>query len=415
MILFGDGAAAAVLARSSGAAGLLAWDLGCDGSAAGAHRDPRRRRTAARVGRDRRGRRPLHEDAGPGSVPARGARHRRLEHARRSSSAGVTVDDVAWFVPHQANLRIIEAAAKRLGFDRERTVTNIERYGNTSSASIPLALFEAVDDGRVRDGDLVLCAGVGAGLTWGSALDPVGRPRERAGPHRSASRSSPARRGASAARSRSRSRAPAIRSASVTAPTLDGARKRRRAPIEAEGAKAVAVQSDVSDPAAVDAAFGEVEAAFGKVTILVNNAGITRDGLVARMSDEQWRTVIDTNLTGAFNTIRRATPGMMRERYGRIVNVASVAGQSGQAGPGQLRRGQSRPARPFAQHRPGARAAPHHLQRGRARTYRDRHDRRHARRVEGSDRERGAAGALRHAGGVRRSGRVLVLGSSRAT
>ena len=102
--------------------------------------------------------------------------------------------------------------------------------------------------------------------------------------------------------------------------------------VEAEGAKAVAVQSDVTDPAAVDAAFGEVEAAFGKVTILVNNAGITRDGLVARMSDEQWRTVIDTNLSGAFNTIRRATPGMMRERYGRIVNVSSVAGQSGQAG-----------------------------------------------------------------------------------
>ena len=122
------------------------------------------------------------------------------------------------------------------------------------------------------------------------------------------------------------------------------ARRRRRAAIEAEGAKAVAVQADVADPAAVDAAFGEVEAAFGKVTMLVNNAGIARDGLVARMSDEQWRAVIDTNLTGAFNTIRRATPGMMRERYGRIVNIASVAGQSGQAGPGQLRGRQSRPA-----------------------------------------------------------------------
>jgi 3-oxoacyl-[acyl-carrier-protein] synthase III len=84
--------------------------------------------------------------------------------------AGVSVSDVAWFVPHQANLRIIEAAAKRIGIGPERTITNIERYGNTSSASIPLALFEAVDDGRVRDGDLVLCSGVGAGLTWGSAL-----------------------------------------------------------------------------------------------------------------------------------------------------------------------------------------------------------------------------------------------------
>jgi 3-oxoacyl-[acyl-carrier protein] reductase len=112
---------------------------------------------------------------------------------------------------------------------------------------------------------------------------------------------------------------------------LEGAQETQSA-VEAEGAKAVAVQADVSDPAAVDAAFGEVEAAFGKVTILVNNAGIARDGLVARMSDDQWQAVIDTNLTGAFNTIRRATPGMMRERFGRIVNVASVSAQSGQAG-----------------------------------------------------------------------------------
>jgi len=111
----------------------------------------------------------------------------------------------------------------------------------------------------------------------------------------------------------------------------DGARQTQSA-VEAEGAKSVAVQCDVADSAQVDAAFGEVEAAFGRVTILVNNAGIARDGLVARMSDEQWRAVIDTNLTGAFNTIRRATAGMMRARYGRIVNVASVAGQSGQAG-----------------------------------------------------------------------------------
>jgi 3-oxoacyl-[acyl-carrier protein] reductase len=111
----------------------------------------------------------------------------------------------------------------------------------------------------------------------------------------------------------------------------DAARETQNA-VEAEGAKALAVQCDVADPAQVDAAFTEVEGAFGRVTILVNNAGIARDGLVARMSDDQWRAVIDTNLTGAFNTIRRATAGMMRARYGRIVNVASVAGQSGQAG-----------------------------------------------------------------------------------
>jgi 3-oxoacyl-[acyl-carrier protein] reductase len=111
----------------------------------------------------------------------------------------------------------------------------------------------------------------------------------------------------------------------------DGARETQHA-VEAEGAKSIAVQCDIADASSVDAAFGEVVAAFGKVTVLVNNAGITRDGLVARMSDEHWQAVIDTNLTGAFHTIRRATAGMMRARYGRIVNVASVAGQSGQAG-----------------------------------------------------------------------------------
>jgi 3-oxoacyl-[acyl-carrier-protein] synthase-3 len=84
--------------------------------------------------------------------------------------AGMKAEDVDWFVPHQANARIIDAAAQRLGIDRERTLVNIDRYGNTSSASIPLALFEAVDDGRIRDGDLVLCSGFGAGMTWASAL-----------------------------------------------------------------------------------------------------------------------------------------------------------------------------------------------------------------------------------------------------
>src|SRR5262249_40421350 len=84
--------------------------------------------------------------------------------------AGVDPQDVAWFVPHQANARIIEAACGRVGIPAERTLINIDRFGNTSSASIPLALFEAVDDGRVKDGDLVLCSGFGAGMTWASAL-----------------------------------------------------------------------------------------------------------------------------------------------------------------------------------------------------------------------------------------------------
>jgi 3-oxoacyl-[acyl-carrier protein] reductase len=112
----------------------------------------------------------------------------------------------------------------------------------------------------------------------------------------------------------------------------DGA-KATRAAVEKAGADTIAVRADIRDPAAVDSAFGEIENALGPVEVLVNNAGTTADGLVARMSDEQWQRVIDTNLTGAFHTIRRAAPKMMRARWGRIVNVSSVGAHRG--GPGQ--------------------------------------------------------------------------------
>jgi 3-oxoacyl-[acyl-carrier protein] reductase len=112
----------------------------------------------------------------------------------------------------------------------------------------------------------------------------------------------------------------------------DGA-KATRAAVEKAGADTLAVRTDIRDPAAVDSAFSEVERALGPVELLVNNAGTTEDGLVARMSDEQWQRVIDTNLTGAFHTIRRAVPKMMRARWGRIVNISSVGAHRG--GPGQ--------------------------------------------------------------------------------
>ena len=103
--------------------------------------------------------------------------------------------------------------------------------------------------------------------------------------------------------------------------------------VEKAGAEAIAVKADVADPAAVEAAFAKVEEAWGaKVTVLVANAGINRDGLVLRMTDDQWGDVIDTNLTGVFNTVRRATPGMVRARWGRIVTMSSVVGLSGSAG-----------------------------------------------------------------------------------
>ncbi len=83
---------------------------------------------------------------------------------------GKTIDDVDVYVPHQANKRIIDYAVGKLGIPPERTVVNVDRFGNTSSGSIPLALADARAEGRLTDGALVLMTGMGAGLTWGSAL-----------------------------------------------------------------------------------------------------------------------------------------------------------------------------------------------------------------------------------------------------
>jgi 3-oxoacyl-[acyl-carrier protein] reductase len=94
----------------------------------------------------------------------------------------------------------------------------------------------------------------------------------------------------------------------------------------------LAVRCDVTDADAVDAAFAEVEQRHGPVEVLVANAGITRDTLVLRMSDEEWSSVIDTNLTGSFRVARRAAKGMLRLRRGRIVLISSVVGLLGSAG-----------------------------------------------------------------------------------
>jgi 3-oxoacyl-[acyl-carrier protein] reductase len=93
------------------------------------------------------------------------------------------------------------------------------------------------------------------------------------------------------------------------------------------------VQADVADADAVSAAFAEVRERFGPVAVLVNNAGVTRDGLAIRMPDEDWHTVLDTNLTGAFNCTRQGLADMLRARWGRIVNVSSVVAE--RANPGQ--------------------------------------------------------------------------------
>ena len=102
--------------------------------------------------------------------------------------------------------------------------------------------------------------------------------------------------------------------------------------LEALGRRAVAIQGDVRDPESADAVVKAALEAFGKVDILVNNAGITRDDLIMRMSEENWRDVLETNLFGAFWTTKAVTRPMLKARSGRIINITSVSGQAGQMG-----------------------------------------------------------------------------------
>jgi 3-oxoacyl-[acyl-carrier-protein] synthase-3 len=169
-ILFGDAAASVVLtATPDDGTGILAWDLGCDGSATGL--------LEMQAGGSRRPASHETVDAGGHYLKMAGQEvFRRAVRAVVDSAlitlgrAGVSAEDIDWFIPHQANIRIIESVTTRLGIPLDRTVVNIERYGNTSAASIPLALAEAADDGRLQPGQLVLLSGFGAGMTWGSVL-----------------------------------------------------------------------------------------------------------------------------------------------------------------------------------------------------------------------------------------------------
>lgn len=165
-VLFADGAGAVVLEAqtASGAVsdrGILASKLRADGR----HRDK------------------LYVDGGPSSTGTVG--HLRM-HGREVfkhavamitdviedvfAQTGLSADDVDWFVPHQANRRIIDASARKLGIPDEKVVVTVDRHGNTSAASIPLALDVAVRDGRIKRGDLVLVEAMGGGFTWGASL-----------------------------------------------------------------------------------------------------------------------------------------------------------------------------------------------------------------------------------------------------
>jgi len=167
-VLFGDGAGAVVLDRVS-EGGFLGFELGADGSGgpqlylpAGGSRAPASAETVAEH---------QHFVQMNGREVFKFATRVLVSSAEKVlAECGKTVDDVDVYVPHQANVRIIDHAAEKLGIPKEKIVVNVERYGNTSSGSIPLALADAEAEGRLRDGALVLMTGMGAGLTWGSGL-----------------------------------------------------------------------------------------------------------------------------------------------------------------------------------------------------------------------------------------------------
>lgn len=153
-ILFGDGAGAVVLERGEGPGRILGFDLGSDGSL--------RHILHAEVGG-------TIEMDGP-EVFRRAVRVMVASAQAAMTSAGVAVDDLALFVPHQANTRIIASACAKLGIPAERTVNILPTTGNTSAASIPMALADAADAGRLAPADKVLMIGFGAGMSWASAV-----------------------------------------------------------------------------------------------------------------------------------------------------------------------------------------------------------------------------------------------------
>jgi 3-oxoacyl-[acyl-carrier-protein] synthase III len=163
LVLFGDGAGAVVL-EPAAENGFLSFEIGADGGG------------GPQLNYPGSGTRPLANGEKPflqmnGREVFKFATRVLVSSAEKSlDAAGLTVDDVDLYVPHQANIRIIDHAVRRLGFPEEKVVINVDRYGNTSSGSIPLALADALRDGRLQPGKIVLMTGMGAGLTWGSAV-----------------------------------------------------------------------------------------------------------------------------------------------------------------------------------------------------------------------------------------------------
>ena len=168
-ILFGDGAGAAVMGPVEDGYGYITSELGSDGSLGGILNIPASGIAEPVTHRAiDSGRIYIHMEGS--EVFKHAVRH--MENTTRNvlEKAGITIDDVALFIAHQANYRIIHATAKKLGVPEEKVFVNVNKYGNTSAASVGIALDEAVAEGRLKKGDYLVLTGFGAGLTWGSVV-----------------------------------------------------------------------------------------------------------------------------------------------------------------------------------------------------------------------------------------------------
>jgi 3-oxoacyl-[acyl-carrier-protein] synthase III len=168
-VLFGDGAGAVVLGPVEEGSGFLSFELGADGSGGDLLKQPAggSRMPASRDTVDER----LHTISMVGREVFKFAVRVMGNAAEEAlSKAGLTKEDIDFLVPHQANTRIIDAAVKRFGLSEEKVIINLDRFGNMSSASIPVALDEALHQGRIKKGNTLVLVGFGGGLTWGAAV-----------------------------------------------------------------------------------------------------------------------------------------------------------------------------------------------------------------------------------------------------
>ncbi|RME40425.1 MAG: ketoacyl-ACP synthase III [Caldilineae bacterium] len=174
-VLFGDGAGAVVLSPSKTPTGVKAFDLGSDGEK-GMELTVPGIGTAARIDHAMLDRGEQYLRMNGREVFKFATRVLPKSTLQVLENAGMTLDDIDLLIPHQANARIIDLAVRRLGISPDKVFVNLHKYGNTSAASIPLALVEALEEGRVKEGDHLCLVSFGAGLTWASAVVQWGQP-----------------------------------------------------------------------------------------------------------------------------------------------------------------------------------------------------------------------------------------------